>query len=128
MLIGNVARDPEVRTTANGIKRLTFTLAVNRLYKNAQGVREADCIPGVAWREKADFLEKYIAKGKKLGVSGELQVRSYDTQDEQKRYIYEVIADEVEFLSPAKTEQAAAEPPAPDKDGLTEAPDSDLPF
>ena len=123
-MIGNIARDIETHTTQGGVKRADFTLAVNRQFKNAQGQREADFIRCVTWREKADFAEKYLAKGKKIAVVGTLQVRSYDTQDGQKRTIYEVVVDELEFVTPA--EKGAQN--APETQGMTEARDPDLPF
>jgi len=98
ILIGNLTRDPEVRTTASGVSVCTFTLAVNRRFANQQGVREADFIPVVAWRQQADLCGRYLAKGRKCAVIGTIQTRSYDAQDGSKRYVTEVVADEIEFL------------------------------
>ena len=99
MLIGNVANDVEVHITQDGSKRANFTLAVVRHHKNAQG-HEADFIHCVAWNKLADFAEKYVTIGKKLAVTGMLQSRSYVTQDDQKRYVHEVVLDEIEFVLP----------------------------
>ena len=108
---GNVTKDPEIYTTQGGVKRANFTLAINRRFANAQGNREADFLPIVAWRQLADFAEKYIVKGKRVGVTGSVQVRSYDAQDGTKRYVTEIVADNIEFLTPRSEEtQAEAAP------------------
>lgn len=101
IIIGNLTRDPEVRTTASGVSVCTFTVAVNRRFANQQGAREADYINVVTWRQLADLCGRYLAKGRKCAVVGSIQTRTYDAQDGSKRYATEVIADEVEFLSPA---------------------------
>ena len=98
--IGNVTKTPEVYTTQGGNKRVNFTLAVQRKFANAQGVSEADFIPIVAWKQLAETIEKYVYKGMKVSVEGGLQIRQYETQDGQKRTVAEIVADEIEFLSP----------------------------
>ncbi len=99
ILIGNLTRDPEMRTTPSGVAVCTFTLAINRRFANQQGVREADFINIVTWRQTAELCGRYLAKGRKCSVIGSIQTRSYDAQDGSKRYVTEVVADEVEFLS-----------------------------
>jgi len=99
ILIGNLTRDPEMRTTSSGVSVCTFTLAINRRFVNQQGVREADFINIVTWRQTAELCGRYLAKGRKCSVIGSIQTRSYDAQDGSKRYVTEVVADEVEFLS-----------------------------
>ena len=108
-LIGRLANDVEYRTTNSGTGVCQFRLAVNRRFVNQEGVREADFIPVVAWRQLADLCHKYLAKGRQCAVFGTLQTRSYDAQDGTKRYVTEVIADDVEFLgdSPQGSEQSA---------------------
>lgn len=106
-LVGNIARDPEFRTTQSGIAACTFTVACQRRYANAQGVREADFIQCVAWRQTAEFVHRYFIKGNKIGLNGSLQTRSYDAQDGSKRYVTEVVVDNVEFVS-ARNEGASA--------------------
>lgn len=113
ILCGNVTKDPEIYTTQGGVKRANFTLAITRRFANAQGNREADFLPIVAWRQLADFVEKYVKKGKKLGVVGTVQTRSYDAQDGSKRYVTEIVADSIEFLSPKEQEAAPAAAQAP---------------
>ena len=141
ILIGNLARDPEAFTTQSGISRSTFTVAVNRRFTNAQGVREADFIPVVAWRQTADFVNRYLTKGSKVAVEGSMQVRSYDAQDGSKRYVTEIIADNIEFAGSRNSDGGAAPrprdngptpPPAPPAgpamNDFTEVEDDELPF
>ena len=103
MLTGRLTKDPEFTTTANGISVCRFSLAVDRKFTNENGEKEADFINIVAWRGLAENCNKYLRKGNKVGVVGSIQTRTYDAQDGTKRYATEVIAEDVEFLSP-KTE------------------------
>lgn len=103
MLIGNLTKDPEITTTSNGIDVCRFTLAVARKFSNSEGEREVDYINIVVWRTLATNCSKYLTKGNKCCVLGRMQVRNYDAQDGTKRYITEVIADEVEFLTNKKS-------------------------
>ena len=98
ILIGNLANDPESRTTQSGIAQCSFRLAVQRRFKNASGEREADFLPVVCWRKTAEFAQRYLAKGRKVAVEGSIQTRSYDAQDGSKRYVTEIIADSVEAV------------------------------
>ena len=98
ILIGNLTKDPETMTTSSGITKCNFTVACQRRFANAQGVREADFIPVVCWRQTAELCARYLSKGRKVAVEGTIQVRSYDAQDGTKRYVTEIIADNVEFL------------------------------
>lgn len=101
ILIGRLTRDPEMRTTQSGISVCQFSIAVDRKFKNQQtGEREADFINIVAWRQLADLCAQYLAKGRKVGVVGSIQTRSYEANDGSKRTAFEVVADEVEFLTP----------------------------
>jgi single-strand DNA-binding protein len=100
ILIGRLTRDPELRYTTNGIAVATFTLAVNRNFKNAQGERETDFIPCVVFRQLAELCANYLSKGKLAALEGRLQIRSYEAQDGQRKYVTEVIGDDVRFLSP----------------------------
>lgn len=97
-LIGNLTRDPELSTTNNGVKLCKFTLAVSRNYSK-DGKRETDFLPVVIWRAPADNCARYLKKGSKAAVSGSIQTRSYDAQDGTRRYVTEIAADEVQFLS-----------------------------
>lgn len=98
ILIGRLTRDPEMRTTPSGVATTSFSIAVQRNYANAQGYREADFINCVAWRKQAENIAKYCTKGSQVAVDGRIQTRNYDAQDGTKRYVTEVIADNVTFL------------------------------
>ena len=98
ILIGNLTKDPELSTTNSGINYCRFTLAVPKRFAQA-GERDAEFINIVVWRIQADNCHKYLKKGSKACVVGSLQTRSYDAQDGSKRYVTEVVAEEVEFLS-----------------------------
>ncbi|MDI9505052.1 MAG: single-stranded DNA-binding protein [Clostridiales bacterium] len=113
ILIGNLTRDPELRTTQSGISVCTFTLAVNRRFANQQGIREADFIPIVTWRQQAELCSRYLSKGSKVAVAGMIQTRTYDAQDGTRRYVTEVVADEVEFLGSRNQAQYHEEAPLP---------------
>lgn len=128
ILIGNLARDPETTTTASGITKCNFTIAVQRRFANQQGVREADFLPVVCWRQTAELCARYLAKGRKVAVEGTIQTRSYDAQDGSKRYITEIVADNVEFLGSSHASgQNEAQPTEPDENGYTPVPDDELP-
>lgn len=98
ILIGRLTRDPEMRTTTSGIASTSFTVAISRTYTNQNGEREADFINCVAWRKQAENIAKYCKKGSQVAVEGRIQTRSYDAQDGTKRYVTEVVADNVTFL------------------------------
>ena len=97
ILVGNLTKDPELSTTNSGINYCRFTLAVPKRFAQS-GERDAEFINIVVWRIQADNCHKYLRKGSKAGIVGSLQTRSYDAQDGTKRYVTEVIADNVEFL------------------------------
>lgn len=100
VLIGRLTKDPELRYTPTGVAVANFTLAVDRNFKNAQGERETDFIPCVVYRQLAEFCANYLAKGKMASVDGRIQIRTYTGQDGQKRWVTEVIAENVHLLSP----------------------------
>ena len=100
MLIGNLTKDPDVRTTAGGASVTTLSIAVNRRFKDKSGERVTDYFRVVAWNKLADICGKYLVKGNKVSVSGELQTKDYEAKDGTKRYVTEILADEVEFLTP----------------------------
>ncbi len=98
-LIGNLTRDPELNTTANNISVCKFTVAVTRRFANADGTRETDFLPVVCWRGQAENCGRYLKKGSKVGICGSIQTRSYEASDGTRRYVTEINADEVQFLS-----------------------------
>lgn len=100
VLIGNLTKDPELKTTASsGVSVCNFTVAVNRRFSNQQGERETDYIPVVVWRTQAENCARYLRKGSQVAVAGSIQTRSYEAQDGTRRYVTEVVADEVKFLN-----------------------------
>ena len=99
ILIGNLTKDPEISTTQNGVSVCRFTLAISRRFANSEGERETDFINVIVWRTLAENCHKFLKKGSKAAVVGSIQTRSYDGTDGTKRYITEVVADEVEFIS-----------------------------
>lgn len=94
-LIGRTTKDSELRYSNSGTAITNFTLAVERNYKNSEGKRDADFIPCVAYRQLAEFAANYTPKGNMTCVEGHIQVRSYTTDDGQKRYVTEIIADNI---------------------------------
>jgi len=121
-LIGNLTRDPELRSTQSGIPVCTFTVAVNRRKGAEAGQPDADFFRVTTWRQLAENCNRYLAKGRKAGVTGTLTLQSYVGNDGQQRFNMEVQADEVEFLSPRSDA---------DDTGLVYNPvddNSDLPF
>ena len=104
ILIGRLTRDPELRfTPANGVPVAQFTIAVDRPFVNQKGEREADFIRIVTWRKLAETCANNLTKGRLVAVDGRLQIRSYEGQDGQRRYVTEVVADTVRFLDKPKT-------------------------
>lgn len=97
-LIGRLTRDPELRYTSSNIAVATFSIAVDRNFSNAAGEREADFINIVVWRKQAENIKNYMHKGSQVAIDGRIQTRSYDDTDGKKRYVTEVVADNVQFL------------------------------
>ena len=97
-LIGRLTRDPELRYTGSNVAVATFSLAVNRPFTNQAGEREADFINIVVWRKQAENVKNYLTQGSQVAIDGRIQTRSYDGEDGKKRYVTEVIADNVQFL------------------------------
>lgn len=98
ILIGRLTKDPELRYTQSGTAVAGFTLAVDRRFSNQSGEREADFVNCVAWQKAAEFVSEYFHKGKQMALEGRLQVRSYDGNDGQKRWVTEVVAEQIEFV------------------------------
>ena len=120
LLIGRITKDPEIRVTTTGVSNLSFNLAVDRGYKDAQGVNITDFISCVAWRQQAEFISMYIKKGYLMAVEGQIQTRSYIDQYNQTKYVTEVVLDRVENLQPREN-------PAPQPNNYTNN-YNDLPF
>src|SRR5688572_17181572 len=102
ILVGRMANDPELKYTPSGVAVSTFRVAVNRPFQNAQGTREADFLDVVAWRQQAEFAANYLGKGRLVLVEGRIQVRSYDTQDGQRRRVWEIVSENLRGLDRPK--------------------------
>lgn len=120
VLIGRLTRDPELRYTPNGTAVANFDLAVDRPTTNQQGERETDFIRIIAWQKQAEVCANYLKKGRLVAVEGRLQIRSYETQDGQKRRVAEVVSNHVQFLDRGRDDAAPATPakttPEPEED------------
>jgi single-strand DNA-binding protein len=114
VLIGRLTADPVLRYTATSVPVCTFTLAVDRPWEKDGEKNVADFIPIVTWRKTAEACEKYISQGSLVAVAGRIQVRSYvTTKTEERRYITEIIADEVKFLSRKNERESVPDTAAP---------------
>lgn len=98
VLVGRITKDPELRSSNNGVQFASFTIAVNRQLPNAQGERVADFINCVAFNKQAENLARFIRKGGLIGIEGKLQTRSYQAQDGSNRMATEVLCDTITFL------------------------------
>ena len=139
ILVGRLTKDPELKTTGSGVSVCSFTIAINRRFKNAEGNYDADFINCVAWRQQAEFLSRYFAKGRMVGVVGSIQTRNYE-KDGQRVYVTEVVAEEINFVdSKSQNDGASAAPSFANNnsntgsfgadDGFIPMPaDDDLPF
>ena len=103
ILIGRLARDPEMRTTSSGISMTRFTIAVSRPFNTNEGNQQTDFISCITWRRQAENVAKYCSKGSQVAVEGRIQVGSYDAQDGTKRYTTDVVCDNVTFLGSKAT-------------------------
>lgn len=123
ILIGNLTKDPELRTTAQDISVCTFRIAVTRPFKRD----ETDFLSIVTWRRVAENCAKYLAKGSKVGVVGYIQIREYEANDGSKRYVTEIVADDVEFLTP-KSEGSGTPNAFDQQEDFEPLDDESLPF
>ena len=124
--IGNLTRDPEMRTTPAGVSVCSFTVAVNRKFKNANGEQVTDFFRVSAWRQLAEICVKYLSKGKKVFVVGELQPRTYEAKDGTIKTSLDVQSDEVEFLTPKSATENETQPSV--DTSATEINQEDIPF
>ena len=107
ILIGNLCADPELKSTSNGVKVTSFNLAVSRNKSSKDSTPQTDFISVVAWRNTAEFITKYLQKGKSILIVGSLQTRNWIDQHGQKRYVTEVVADEAQFVEKKSSESVA---------------------
>jgi single-strand DNA-binding protein len=138
VLIGRLTKDPELKfTPGNGTAVATLTLAVDRRFKK-EGEQSADFVPIVIWGKQAEATANYMSKGRLMGVSGRIQTRSYDAKDGTKRYVTEVVAEEVQFLDKANSGQGSQNNTSANtginydasiyEDEMTPIDDGDIPF
>ena len=129
-LIGNLTSDPYYSVTSNGTPMCRFTVAVNRRFSGQNEERTADFFRVVTFRKTAENCSSFLAKGRKVGVVGSLQINDYTDKEGNRRQSVDVTADEVEFLSPRGDESNAGSAPSPRRGGATLEPVSDdtLPF
>lgn len=123
-IAGRLTKNPELRHTGTGTAVASFTLAVDRDFKDQNGNRETDFIDVTAWRNTAEFVSRYFTKGRMAVVSGRLQIRSWTDKDGNKRRNAEVVADNIYFGDSQKTAQSGAEAPT---DGYTPGEFAELP-
>ncbi len=135
VLIGRLTKDPELKFTPGAGKAVTtFTLAVDRRF-STNGQKEADFIPVVVWGKQAESTANYMSKGKLMGVGGRIQTRSYEAKDGTRRYVTEVIADEVQFLEWGNSNNRTETPfdnsgfnQSEHEEEITPIDDGDIPF
>lgn len=103
--VGNLSKDTEAGETPSGLSVCKFSIAINRDYTNEDGSRDVDFFNVVTWRNLADNCAKYLKKGSKVAIVGKLQNRQYESKDGSKRNVTEIIAEQVEFLTPKQSEE-----------------------
>lgn len=137
ILVGRLTKDPEYRQTQSGVSTTTFTLAVNRTFKNKNGEGEADFINVVVFRQQAENVSKYLSKGSLAGVDGRFQSRNYENNEGRRVFVTEVVADNVQFMDSKGSKQQNNQPqqqgqaPAgnnPFANGNDDISESELPF
>ena len=131
-LIGNLTRDPELSETNSGVPVCRFAIAVNRRFSSQDAERQTDFFNVTAWRNLAETVAKYTKKGNKVAVTGSIQIRNHEDNAGQKRTFVDIVADDVEFLTPkgSGSSDDGDFAPAPRKKPTLEAfdDDSDIPF
>ncbi|HEM3674604.1 TPA: single-stranded DNA-binding protein [Streptococcus suis] len=127
VLVGRMTRDAELRYTPSNQAVATFTLAVNRNFKNQDGEREADFVNCVIWRQQAENLANWAKKGALIGITGRIQTRSYDNQQGQRVYITEVVAESFQLLE-SRGQQSNSQDGSFGNSSPMDIKDEDMPF
>lgn len=135
-LVGRCTADPELKQTPNGVSVCQFSIAVDRAFKGKDGEKQADFINIVCWRGTAEFVSKYFKKGNKIGITGSIQTRQYTDKEGNKRTVFEVVADSVEFVESKNSNNSSADNHTdsskpitqPMTNDLDNVDDADLPF
>ena len=125
ILAGRLTKDPDVRYTQTGVAVASFTLAVNRRFSKEKA---ADFIPIVVWDRIAEVVGNNLVKGSQVLIEGRIQIRSYDAQDGSKRYVTEVIANDIEFMGSKPKLDGGTVPESAKAFGKEVPPDEDIPF
>ena len=127
--IGRLTRDPDVKYTQSGKAVARFNLAIDRR-RSADAEKQTDFIPCVAWEKTAEVIAQYVSKGQKIAVEGRIQTRSYDANDGTKRYVTEVVVNNMEFCDSKGGGTSSTAPPEQQGmfDGSRAVADSDIPF
>ena len=130
ILVGNLTRDPELTETPSGVAVCRFAIAVSRDYANSDGTRETDFFNITVWRGRAENCGKYLKKGNKVAVVGSLQTRSYEDKDGIKRNVTDIVASDVEFLTPksAQSDDEEVSTVSTKRPQLEAIDDNQLPF
>lgn len=132
ILMGRITQDLELKNTQSGISVLSFTVAVDRGYARQGEERQTDFINCVAWRQRAEFINNYFAKGRMIAIEGNLQTRTYDDKNGTKHYVTEVVVDNVSFTGETKQQSGqtheTAEPIGNPDDFEVVISDNDPPF
>lgn len=126
-LVGRITRDPELRYTPQNQAVATFSLAVNRQFKNANGEREADFINCVIWRQQAENIVNWAKKGALIGITGRIQTRNYENQQGQRVYVTEVVADSFQMLESRKEAPLPPDPTITTNSGKNNTPNMSEP-
>lgn len=132
VLTGRLTADPELKTTQSGISVTSFSIAVDRRYRSGED-RQTDFINIVAWRQTAEFVTKYFKKGSLIGIEGSIQTRKYQDKDGNNRTVFEVVANNVQFVESKRDSAPASEPASFSNAGVDDFAeigdvDDDLPF
>lgn len=116
-LLGRLTKDPEVKKTQSGTSVCSFTIAVDRRFKNADGTRQTDFIPCVGWRQVADIIGQHFHKGSKIGIIGSIQTRTYEDNTGRNVFVTEVLAEQIEFIDKRSDDQKQTQTPPPAQHG-----------
>ena len=134
-LIGNLTRDPELTETPSGVPVCRFAIAVNRNYASQDGERQTDFFNCTAWRAMAETIARYTKKGNKVAVTGSIQLRNYEDNQGVKRTAVDIIAQDIEFLTPKANSESFDDADMPRQSSPKKKPtltamddDSDIPF
>lgn len=128
IIMGRITRDPELKTTPSDIPVCSFTVAVDRRFQKSGEERQADFINVVAWRQTAEFVSRYFGKGRMINVVGSLQTRAYEDAEGKKRYITEVVAEEINFCGDKNHESEHQSDNLQNDGFIAVGPDDDFPF